>query len=159
MTVYFSSSIGGRRIDKGGWDTHGFDDSRMYKIVDKYHFPITDQTLPTLLDDLEQRGLLDETLVLWMGEFGRTPKINKNESRDHWPHCYTVLMAGGGTKRGFVYGASDEHGMYPQDDPVRPADLAATLYHLLGIDAHAEVYDRNNRPLVIAGDPVLDVIA
>lgn len=159
VTVYFSNSIGGRRVDEGGWDTHGFDNTRMYKIVDKYHFPITDQTLPTLLNDLERRGMLDETLVLWMGEFGRTPEINKNESRDHWPHCYTVLMAGGGTKRGFIHGASDEHAMYPQDDPVKPADLAATLYHLLGIDPHAEVYDRNNRPLVIAGDPVRSVIA
>ena len=92
VTVYFSDSIGGRKINVGGWDTHGFDGSRMYKIVDKYHYPITDQTLPTLLEDLEQRGLLDETLVVWMGEFGRTPKINKNESRDHWPHCYTALF-------------------------------------------------------------------
>ena len=85
VTVYFSRSIGGKRIDSGGWDTHGFDDTRMYKIVDKYHLPITDQTLPALLDDLEERGLLDETLVVWMGEFGRTPEINKNASRDHWP--------------------------------------------------------------------------
>ena len=83
VTVYFSNSIGGRKVGEGGWDTHGFDNTRMYKIVDKYQFPITEQTLPTLLDDLEDRGLLDETLVLWMGEFGRTPIINKNESRDH----------------------------------------------------------------------------
>ena len=159
VTVYFSRSIGGRKVGSGGWDTHGFDDTRMYKIVDKYHFPITEQTLPTLLDDLEQRGLLDETLVVWMGEFGRTPKINKNESRDHWPQCYTALLAGGGVKRGYAYGRSDKHAMYPEENPVRPEDLAATMYHLLGIDPAAEITDLSNRPLVIGGDPVLEVMS
>jgi uncharacterized protein (DUF1501 family) len=159
VTVYFSDSIGGREIGRGGWDTHGFDNSRMYKIVDKYHFPMTDRTLPALLDDLEQRGLLDETLVLWMGEFGRTPKINNNESRDHWPQCYTALLAGGGTKRGFVYGKSDAHAMYPDEYPVKPEDLAATLYYLLGIDPATEIRDRHNRPLVIGGRPLLEVVA
>jgi len=159
VTVYFSSSIGGRRVNEGGWDTHGFDDTRMFQIVDKYQHPITDQTLPTLLDDLEDRGLLDETLVVWMGEFGRTPKINKNISRDHWPQCYTTLLAGGGVKRGYVYGASDASGMYPDKHPVRPEDLAATIYSLLGIDPGTEVYDRGNRPLVIAGKPVTDIFA
>jgi hypothetical protein len=160
VTVYFSNSIGGQSTEKGGWDTHGFNNTRMYPIVEKYHFPITEQTLPTLMDDLESHGLLDDTLVLWTGEFGRTPKINENASRDHWPHCYSALLAGGGVKRGYVYGASDERGMYPDENPVRPDDLAATLYYLLGIDPHTEVYDRQNRPLPIAnGDPVLDVVA
>jgi hypothetical protein len=159
VTVYFSNSIGGQRIDGGGWDTHGFNDTRMYEIVDKYHHPMTDQTLPTLLDDLEDRGLLDDTLVLWMGEFGRTPRINQNISRDHWPQCYTALLAGGGVKRGYVYGASDAHGAYPDRDPVRPEDLTATLYSLLGIDPETEVYDRNNRPLVIAGKTIHDIMA
>ncbi len=159
VTVYFSNSIGGRKIGSGGWDTHGFDNTRMYKIVDQYHLPITDQTLPTLLDDLEQRGLLDETLVVWMGEFGRTPKINKNESRDHWPQCYTVLLAGGGVKGGFVHGSSDSHAMYPDEHPVKPEDLAATLFYLLGIDPGSEIMDRNDRPLPIGGRPILDVVA
>jgi len=159
VTVYFSNSIGGRKIGSGGWDTHGFDNTRMYNIVNKYQLPITDQTLPTLLDDLEDRGLLDETLVLWMGEFGRTPKINKNESRDHWPQCYTVLMAGGGVKRGYTYGSSDAHGMYPDEDGVKPEDLAATLYYLMGIPPDTEIRDRSDRPLAIAGNPILDVIA
>lgn len=159
VTVYFSNSIGGRKIGSGGWDTHGFDDTRMYKIVDKYHFPITEQTLPTLLDDLDERGLLDETLVVWIGEFGRTPKINKNESRDHWPQCYTALLAGGGVKGGYVHGASDAQAMYPDEHPVRPEDLAATIYYLLGIDPQSHIYDRNDRPLVIGGRPILDVIA
>lgn len=159
VTVYFSRSIGGQSVDQGGWDTHGFNDTRMYNIVDKYHHPMTDQTLPTLLDDLEERGLLDETLVLWMGEFGRTPKINQNVSRDHWPQCYTALLAGGGVKGGFVHGASDANGMFPDKHPVRPEDLAATMYSLLGIDPNTEVYDRTNRPLMIAGKTVNEVFA
>ncbi len=159
VTVYFSNSIGGRRVNEGGWDTHGFDDTRMYNIVDKYQLPITDQTLPTLLDDLESRGLLDETLVVWMGEFGRTPEINKNVSRDHWPQCYTALLAGGGVKGGYVYGESDERAKYPAEKPVKPEDLAATIFKLLGIDPQTEIYDRNNRPLVIGGDCLHDIIA
>jgi len=159
VTVYFSNSIGGRRVDSGGWDTHGFDNTRMYKIVDKYHLPITDQTLPTLIDDLESRGLLDETLIVWMGEFGRTPIINNNESRDHWPQCYTALLAGAGVKHGYVYGSSDAKGMYPDEFPVRPEDLAGTLFYLLGIDPASEIHDRNDRPLVIGGKPILDVLA
>lgn len=159
VTVYFSKSIGGRRINEGGWDTHGFDDTRMYEIVDKYQHPITDQTLPALLDDLDERGLSDDTLVVWVGEFGRTPKINKNASRDHWPQCYTALLAGGGVKRGHVHGASDARGMYPDRNPVPPEDLAATIYALMGIDPATEVHDRTNRPLAIAGKPVLDVFA
>jgi hypothetical protein len=159
VTVYFSASIGGRRVNKGGWDTHGFDNTRMYKIVDKYQLPITDQTLPALLDDLDARGLLDETLVVWMGEFGRTPIINKNESRDHWPQCYSALLAGGGVRGGAVYGTSDDHAMYPASNPVRPDDLAATMFHLLGIHPQTEIYDTSDRPLPIAqGRPVTEII-
>jgi hypothetical protein len=159
VSVYFSDTIGGQQIDRGGWDTHGFNDTRMFEIVDKYHFPMTEQTLPTLLDDLEERGLLDETLVVWVGEFGRTPKINGNVSRDHWPQCYTALLAGGGVKRGYVYGKSDSQAMFPDEHPVRPEDLAATIYYLLGISPDSEIRDRDDRPLFIAGKPVLDVIA
>jgi len=159
VTVYFASSIGGKRVDEGGWDTHGFDNTRMFEIVDKYQHPITDRTLSALLDDLEDRGLLDDTLVLWMGEFGRTPKINDSASRDHWPQCYTALLAGGGVKRGYVHGASDAQGMFPARHPVRPEDLAATLYMLMGIDPGREVRDLTGRPLAIAGRPVTEVIA
>jgi uncharacterized protein (DUF1501 family) len=103
--------------------------------------------------------MLDDTLVLWMGEFGRTPKINNNVSRDHWPQCYTALLAGGGVKRGHIYGASDKHGAYPDRDPVRPDDLAATMFHLLGINHETEVYDTLNRPHPIAaGKPIYDVM-
>jgi hypothetical protein len=160
VTVYFSDNIGGQSTTEGGWDTHGFNNTRMYPIIEKYHLPITEQTLPTLLNDLDQRGLLDTTLVVWMGEFGRTPRINDNASRDHWPQCYTALLAGGGVKRGFVYGASDKTGSYPAENPVRPDDLAATIYFLLGIDPHTEVYDTSNRPLAITnGSPIQGVIA
>lgn len=159
VNVYFSSNIGGRTLE-GGWDTHGFDNTRMYPILKKYQLPMTEQTLPTLLTDLEERGLLDETLVVWMGEFGRTPKLNANVSRDHWPQCYTVLLAGGGTKRGFVYGESDKQAAYPERDGVQLDDLAATVFEALGIDTGAEVYDRLNRPRPItAGKPVFPVFA
>jgi uncharacterized protein (DUF1501 family) len=121
---------------------------------------MTEQTLPTLLNDMDARGLLEETLVIWMGEFGRTPNINKNVSRDHWPQCYTALLAGAGVKRGYVHGASDKHGMFPERNPVRPDDLAATMYQLLGINPHIEVLNNQNRPILIAdGNPVTDIIA
>jgi len=160
VTVYFSDSIGGQSTERGGWDTHGFNNTRMFPIVEKYHLPITEQTLPTLLNDLDQRGLLDTTLVVWMGEFGRTPNINKNVSRDHWPQCYTTLLAGGGVKRGFVYGASDKSGAYPAEDPVRPDDLAATIYYALGIDPHTEMSTATNRPVLISdGKPITGIFA
>ena len=131
----------------------------MYKIVDKYQMPMTDQTLPTLLEDLSTRNMLDDTLVVWMGEFGRTPKINENQSRDHWPQCYTVLLAGGGVKGGFAYGKSDAQAMYPDEYPVKPEDLAATIFYLMGIDPAAEIRDRNDRPLVIGGKTISEVVS
>jgi hypothetical protein len=160
VTVYFSDTIGGQSTTAGGWDTHGFKNTRMFPIIEQRHLPITEQTLPTLLCDLDSRGMLDETLVVWMGEFGRTPKINSQTSRDHWPQCYTTLLAGGGVKRGYVHGASDKNGAYPARDPVRPDDLAATMFHLLGIDPSTEVRDLGDRPIPISyGKPVTDVMA
>lgn len=159
VQVYFSESIGGQSTTDGGWDTHGFNNTRMFPIIEKRHLPITDQTLPTLLKDMETRGLLKDTLVVWVGEFGRTPRINANVSRDHWPQCYTALLAGAGVKKGFVYGASDKHGEYPADKPVKPDDLAATIYHLLGIDPHTEVRDTLKRPVPISyGKAITDVM-
>lgn len=160
VNVYFSSSIGGQSKTSGGWDTHGFNDTRMYPILDAWHLPLTDCTLPTFLNDLDQRGLLDTTLVVWMGEFGRTPKLNANISRDHWPQCYTVLLAGGGVKRGYIHGRSDKNGAFPDRDPVPIEDLTATMFHLLGIDPGTEVYDKLNRPLpVSSGRSVTGIIA
>jgi uncharacterized protein (DUF1501 family) len=159
INVYFAATIGGQG-DKGGWDTHGFNNKPMYPVLKNYLIPSTDQAVPTLLEDLDTRGLLDETLVVWMGEFGRSPHINRMAGRDHWPQCYTVLLAGGGVRRGFVYGSSDRIGAYPATDPVRPDDLAATFFHLLGIDPHAEVFDGLNRPLQIAqGNPLTGLLA
>ncbi|HEY4262626.1 MAG TPA: DUF1501 domain-containing protein [Schlesneria sp.] len=154
VNVYFANNIGGRTTT-GGWDTHGFDNTRMYPILGDYQLPITDQTLPTLILDLKERGLLDETLIVWMGEFGRTPKINDNISRDHWPQCYTVLLAGGGAKKGFVYGTSDKQAAYPDKDPVLLDDLAATVFALLGIDPHTEVRDKLNRPLPVSAGKIV----
>jgi uncharacterized protein (DUF1501 family) len=154
VNVYFAATIGGQD-SKGGWDTHGFNNKPMYPILKDYLLPITDQTLPALLQDLDDRGLLDETLVVWMGEFGRSPRINSMAGRDHWPQCYTVLLASGGIKRGFVHGASDKTGAFPARDAARPDDLAATMYHLLGLPPHTEVRDALNRPLPIARGRVM----
>lgn len=156
VNVYFASSIGGRSMTSGGWDTHGFDNTRMYPILKAWQLPQTDHTLPVLLTDLDERGLLNETLVVWVGEFGRSPKINQNISRDHWPQCYTALLAGGGVKRGFRYGESDGFGAYPAGNAVRPDDLAATMFALLGIDPATEVRDPLNRPLPIAAGQVIE---
>ncbi len=154
VNVYFSNSIGGRTTS-GGWDTHGFDNTRMYPILRDYQLPMTDQTLPTLIAELKERGLFDDTLIVWMGEFGRTPKLNDNISRDHWPQCYTVLLAGGGAKRGYVHGASDKQAAYPDRDPVLLDDLTATIFALLGVDPQTEVRDKLNRPIPVSAGRIV----
>ena len=160
VNVYFSNNIGGQSLSSGGWDTHGFNQTFMYPILKQWQLPLTDLAVPTLIDDLDSRGLLDETLVVWMGEFGRTPKLNGQASRDHWPHCYTALLAGGGVKRGYRHGRSDHQGAYPADKPVRLDDLSATVFSLLGLDPHAIVPDKLNRPVPIAaGDVVSEIIS
>jgi len=155
INVYFSSQIGGC---EGGWDTHGFDNKPMYPVMKNHLLPITDKTLPTLILDLEERGLLDSTLIFWAGEFGRTPKINNLSGRDHWPQCYTVLFAGGGVKKGFVFGSSDSKGAFPATDPVRPEDLSATLFHLMGISPSTEIKNNFNRPFPISTGKVINQI-
>lgn len=137
------------------WDTHKNNFPELKDLL----LPTTDQAVPTLLRDLEDRGMLKDTLVVWMGEFGRTPKINSDAGRDHWPQCYSIVMAGGGMKRGFVYGASDAEGAYPTENPVKPENIAGTMYRALGIDPHTEIRDLQNRPLAIGGDPVMDLFA
>lgn len=151
VTVYFAASIGGN--GSAGWDTH----QNNFNDLQNRLLPISDQTVPTLLTDLQVRGLLDETLVVWMGEFGRGPKIGDRDGkgRNHWPQCYSVVMAGGGLRGGTVFGASDRIGAYPAENPVKPDDIAATMYHALGIDPHTEVYDTLERPFPIAtGTPI-----
>jgi len=151
INVYFARSIGGQG---GGWDYHGFRGEDPVARLNEL-LPITDQTLPALIRDLEDRGLLDTTLVVWVGEFGRTPKISSNGGRDHWPQCYNAVLAGAGAKKGFVYGASDKMAAMPTVGQVTPEDLAATMFDALGLDYEAEIRDALNRPLPISrGRPV-----
>ena len=113
-----------------------------------------------LIFDLDARGLLDTTLVVWVGEFGRTPRINKLAGRDHWPQCYPAILAGGGVRRGHLFGASDKLGAYPANDPVRPEDLSATMFHLLGIDPATELRDQLDRPIPVSyGTPIGPILA
>ncbi|MBM3972181.1 MAG: DUF1501 domain-containing protein [Planctomycetes bacterium] len=114
------------------------------------NLPVLDKVYPTLIQDLEERGLLDSTLVIVMGEMGRTPRVNGSAGRDHWPQCGFSLLTGGGVKAGMVYGVTDKQAAYPVSDPVHPSELVATIYHLLGIDPHLTVYDRLGRPFPIA---------
>ena len=113
------------------WDTHGDNFNQLKNRL----MPPADQGFSALLEDLAARGLLDETLVVWVGEFGRTPRINRaNSGREHWPHCYSAVLAGAGVRGGSVHGASDRWAAYPASDPVSPDDLGATILHALGID-------------------------
>jgi hypothetical protein len=122
--------------------------------------PPTDRAFAALVADLHQRGLLDETLVVMMGEFGRTPRFNASGGRDHWASCFSVMLAGGGVRGGMVHGASDRIGAYPTTNPVYPQDLMATVYQSLGIDPHATIYDLQHRPLTLMeGEPVRAILA
>jgi len=124
------------------WDTHGDNFRRLKNEL----LPPLDQGAAALLDDLEATGLLDETFVLLLGEFGRTPKIVGN-GRDHWAPCFSGLFAGAGVQGGQVIGRSDKIGAYPATTPYSPDDIGATVYEVLGIDARAEVRDRQDRPV------------
>jgi len=115
--------------------------------------PPTDAAFSALITDLEDWGLLQETLVIMLGEFGRTPKFNAHGGRDHWSRCYSLVLAGGGIRPGIVHGASDKIGAYPTADPVTPTALLATVYSLLGIDPHGLLHDLQNRPQPIADEP------
>lgn len=145
------------------WDNHGGSGS-LGKITgyamlkEKYCLPPLDQGYSALIEDLSSRGLLDETLVAMLGEFGRTPKINPNAGRDHWGPCQSVVLAGGGIRGGQVYGASDKIAAYPTEKPVKPEDLIATVYYALGIPPTALLYDAQNRPMpACEGEPVLEL--
>ena len=144
-------------IDYDCWDTH----TRNFPILRENKLPYFDLTYTALLEDLDQRGLLDETLVVVMSEMGRTPKINPSGGRDHWTYCYTVFMAGGGLKGGSVYGASDAHAAYVKDKPVSTADICATVYECLGIDPAMPIRDYAGRPVPVAhgGKPIHEILA
>jgi hypothetical protein len=134
------------------WDTHGNNFGKLKNDL----LPALDAAVSSLLDDLDARGLLARTLVVVMGEFGRTPTINKAAGRDHWNFCYSLMLAGGGIKAGHVHGASDKIGARPSLSPVVPADIVATIYHCLGIDPAQEIHDRLSRPFtVVPGGEVL----
>jgi len=127
---------------KGSWDTH----SENFKKMKNSLAPTFDRAFSALLTDLDDRGLLDETLVIATAEFGRTPKINGSAGRDHWPWVYSIAMAGAGVKRGMVYGSSDSIAAYPESRPCSPADFAATVYHLLGVPDDTTIYDIFGQP-------------
>ena len=141
-------------VNNRGWDTHtglytrlkeGFTGAEKPQGL----VPSLDLAFSALVEDLEQRGLFDETLIVVMGEFGRTPKLNTAAGRDHWPRVFSVAMAGGGVPGGVVVGASDKTAESPAERPVTPADLAHTIYTLLGIDPNTELHTADGRPVRI----------
>ena len=131
----------------GSWDMHG----QVAKSMDR-QMPSFDQAYAALINDLDSRGLLDETLVMVSSEFGRTPKINKDSGRDHWAKVFSVALAGGGIKRGLVYGKSDSTAAFPDEDPVIPEDLFTTVYHCMGIVAEKELMAPGGRPIEVVKD-------
>jgi hypothetical protein len=143
--------------EKGGsdsnpvWDTHQKNAERLKTAL----MPPMDLAYSALLEDLEQRGLLGETLVVWMGEFGRSPKLNGAGGRDHWGHVFSVALAGGGVRGGVVHGASDKIGGHPREGRVQPQDLTATIFHCLGYEPDTQVHDRLSRPVPISRGEVI----
>jgi hypothetical protein len=137
-------------LNNGHWDTHSRNTAALKQLM-----PILDQAYSALLEDLTERGLLDETLVIWMAEFGRTPRLNGAAGRDHWGPVFSVALAGGGVRGGTVYGASDRLGAYPRDGRVLPEDLTATVFEALGIPAGSEVHDLQGRPVPISRGKVV----
>jgi hypothetical protein len=147
--VRFVTTVNGPSIV---WDTHANNFNRMKNEL----VPPMERAFSALLDDLEQRGLLDSTLVVWMGDFGRTPQINREAGRDHWPQCYSVVLAGGGVRGGQVVGESDRRAAYPKTFPVTPADIHATVFTALGYDPHKITYQSpEGRPFPLSeGTPI-----
>jgi uncharacterized protein (DUF1501 family) len=145
------------------WDTH----NRNFLDLKTRLCPVADRAFSALLDDLAARGMLDETLVVWTGEMGRTPRVGQSvvggagagkDGRDHWGKVFTSVLAGGGVTGGAVYGSSDRYAAEPASNPTTPADLAATIYHLLGVDPRSEIRDRLGRPLTLCDGRVLDTL-
>jgi uncharacterized protein (DUF1501 family) len=129
----------------GGWDTHGDN----FRTLRDRLLPPLDRALAALIRDLNARGLLDETIIICAGEFGRTPRVNGSAGRDHWARSMAVLLAGGGIPGGTVFGATDERGMAPCRDACSPDDLAATVFRRLGFDPRHEVRSASGRPIPI----------
>lgn len=147
--VKFVSTVNGRSII---WDTHQDNFGRLKNRL----VPPMEKAYVALLDDLAERGLLDSTLVIWMGDFGRTPIINKDTGRDHWPNCFTMVLAGGGIQGGQIVGSSDKTGAYPATRPVMPADIHATVFAALGYDPHGITYQTvDGRPMKLSDGEVI----
>lgn len=140
--------------NQGGWDTHQKNNESLKTLL----MPMMDQVYSALLEDLEQRGLLDETLVVWFGEFGRTPRFNGQAGRDHWGHVFSLALAGGGIRGGVVHGTSDKIGAYPASGMVEARDLHATIFHCLGYSPDTEMRDSLNRPLPISRGRVIGAV-
>ncbi|MBA4187645.1 MAG: DUF1501 domain-containing protein [Planctomycetaceae bacterium] len=140
--------------NQGGWDTH----AKHNESVKDFLMPMMDRAFSALVTDLDARGLLDETLVVWFGEFGRTPKFNANGGRDHWGSVFSLAMAGGGIRGGVVYGSSDKNAAYPADGRVEPRDLIATIFHCLGYAPDAELRDTEGRPFPLSRGNVIRAI-
>jgi uncharacterized protein (DUF1501 family) len=139
------------------WDTHGQNFGKLKNTL----LPQLDAAVSSLINDLVARGMLERTLVAVLGEFGRSPKINRDAGRDHWNFGYSLWLAGGGIKPGYVHGSSDKIGARPQSDPVTPAEIIATIYRCLGIAADLELHDQLQRPLTVVphGQPIDSIVA
>lgn len=149
--VNWARDPGDSAVDNPMWDTHAQNADRLHDSL----CPMFDVTFDALMADLADRGLLEETLVVVVGEFGRTPRINHQGGRDHWGHVFSMALAGAGIRGGQVIGASDKNGAYPTTDPIRGGDLTATIFHLLGIDPGGMFYDKTHRPHPLTrGEPI-----
>jgi Protein of unknown function (DUF1501) len=170
--IYGQSALLARRLIEAGtrvaciswapdanatWDTHGNNFQSLKNVL----LPQLDAAVPSLLEDLRDRGMLDRTLVAVMGEFGRSPKVNNARGRDHWNFGYSLFLAGGGIKPGYVFGASDKIAAYPSLDPVTPAEIIGTIYHCLGISPDHELHDQLGRPLTVVpnGKPIAAILS
>jgi hypothetical protein len=150
VTVYDHQVNG----DTANWDSH----RDIFPRLKNDLLPPADKGFAALIEDLTSRGQLDSTLVIAIGEFGRTPKINPQGGRDHWPYCYTAILAGGGIRGGTVHGASDKLGAYPDRDGVSPGDLASTVLWRFGLEPTAEILDLAGRPFRLAeGEPLRSI--
>jgi hypothetical protein len=138
----------------GGWDTH----DKHNDMLKRFLMPWMDKAYSALLTDLNDRGLLNDTLVLWVGEFGHTPRFNPKGGRDHWGQCFSVALAGGGVRGGVVHGKSDHHAAYPLSGQVEPRDLLATVFHCLGHTPDTELHDTQGRPHPISRGRVIEEI-
>lgn len=141
----------------GHWDTH----NNNFNMLKAWLLPYLDRAVSALIDDLEARGLMESVLVVVCGDMGRSPRVNKNAGRDHWPQCGFALMLGAGIKPGLVFGSTDSQAMFPKDHPVTPGDICASVYHLLGVDSELTVPDATGRPTHIShgGSPIRNILA